>query len=139
MPANFQDFSLDKMLETLINRFQHHPTIAFEFIAAGQSVKLDSTIELSIYRITNELITNILKYSKATTVTIQTVYQYDRMILSFEDDGQPFSLKNHLPIGDAIGVNSIMARLDFIQAKFSSTSDNNGNILIIDIPYTPHE
>ncbi len=139
MPANFQEFSLEKMLETLINRFQNHPKILFEFIVAGELMKLDYNRELAIYRIVNELITNVLKHSNCENVTLQMIYQSDSIVLSFEDDGQPFSLTTPIISNNKIGVKSILARLDFIQANFSTTSDSNGNILIIDIPYKLYE
>jgi signal transduction histidine kinase len=137
MPANFQHFMLHKMLETLIDRFEGHPKIRFDFIVAGNPQKLESNKELAIYRITNELITNILKHSTATEVTIQLVYQKDRVVLSIEDNGQPFSLQKqiHNTKNIGIGINSILARIDFIHAQHSTSTDADGNILIIDIPY----
>ncbi|MEA5461206.1 7TM-DISM domain-containing protein [Arcicella sp. LKC2W] len=139
MPANFQDFTLDKMLETLIKRFQNHSKISFEFILAGKYLKLDSNRELAIYRIVNELISNILKHSSSENVTLQMVYQEESIVLCFEDDGQPFLLENQISMEHKIGVKSMLARLDFIQAKFNTTSDNNGNLLIIDVPYKIYE
>lgn len=139
MPANFQEFKLEKMLENLINRFQHHPEITFEFITAGKSRKLDSNRELAIYRIANELITNTLKHSSAKEIVIQMVYQDDFLVVSFEDNGQPFSFDKQVSTENKIGIKSILARLDFIQAQFSITSDSDGNILIINIPYKLHE
>jgi signal transduction histidine kinase len=139
MPANFQEFSLEKMLETLINRFQNHSKILFEFIVAGELTRLDYNRELAIYRIVNELINNTLKHSDCKNVTLQMVYQADSIVLSFEDDGQPFSLSAPISTSNKIGIKSILARLDFIQANFSTASDTNGNILIIDIPYKLHE
>lgn len=137
MPADFQEFKLDETLRALINRFQKNSKIEFEFIRAGTPVKLDSNKELAIYRVVNELITNLLKHSVANEVTIQLVYQPDRVVLSFEDNGQPFSIKEYNSPKSTIGIKSILTRLEYIQAKFSASSDENGNILIIDILYAP--
>jgi signal transduction histidine kinase len=135
MPVNFKDTSLDKMLERLINRFENNKKIDFEYISAGKFVKLENEKELSIYRIVDELITNLLKHSDAKNVSIQLIYQDEQLILSIEDDGKPFALENQKADAQKIGIRSLLARLNYIHAKFHTSTDKNGNILIIDIPY----
>jgi signal transduction histidine kinase len=139
MPANFKESTLDKMIAKRINRFKNNKKINFEFISAGEYRKIEKEKELSIYRIIDELITNLLKHSDAKNANIQLIYQENQIVLTIEDDGKPFAIENQKTDAQRIGIRSLLARLNYLNAKFHTTNDKNGNILIIDILYQNNE
>jgi signal transduction histidine kinase len=50
--------------------------------------------EISLYRILQELLSNIVKHSKATHVTIDFTGFEDEVVLTVEEDGLGYSLEN---------------------------------------------
>jgi signal transduction histidine kinase len=57
----------------------------------GEAVRLPSGVELSVYRIVQEALTNTLKHSDATNVTVTLAFRDARLELEVVDDGGPAS------------------------------------------------
>ena len=53
---------------------------------------LPSGIELSVYRIAQEALTNVLKHSEPTNVTVTLSFRDTRLELEVVDDGTPATL-----------------------------------------------
>jgi signal transduction histidine kinase len=58
-------------------------------IVTGQSPVLPPSIQLALYRITQEALTNTLKHSAATSARVRLTYLPDGVALEVTDDGQP--------------------------------------------------
>jgi signal transduction histidine kinase len=55
----------------------------------GEPMPLPSGVELSVYRIVQEALTNTLKHSDPTRVTVTLAFRYARLDLEVVDDGTP--------------------------------------------------
>jgi signal transduction histidine kinase len=55
----------------------------------GEPPPLDSGVELSVYRIVQEALTNVLKHSRPTEVTVSLVFRAGRLEVEVVDDGAP--------------------------------------------------
>jgi signal transduction histidine kinase len=55
----------------------------------GEPMPLPSGVELSVYRIVQEALTNTLKHSDPTRVTVTLAFRYARLDLEVIDDGTP--------------------------------------------------
>jgi signal transduction histidine kinase len=58
----------------------------------GAPMPLPSGIELSVYRIVQEALTNVLKHSDPTNVTVTLSLRDSRLELEVVDDGTPATL-----------------------------------------------
>jgi signal transduction histidine kinase len=132
MPVDFNRFSLKEIISHTVNKFENHPSIEFDFDCAGKETKMKPQTEIVIYRIINELITNILKHSRATKALIQLFYQADSLVVTVEDNG--IGMKD-LKEGDGIGLRSVRLRATYINAKLHIESSNKGTEIILEIPY----
>lgn len=63
------------------------PGIHVDFKALGLKKQLDPEIELAIYRIVQESLTNIAKHAQATAVDIMFTYSHPHVILTIRDNG----------------------------------------------------
>jgi signal transduction histidine kinase len=133
-PVNFEEYALNEIVKQTVNKFQNHPSIQFDYDDAGEVIKLKSVTELVIYRIINELITNIIKHSHATQVLIQLIYQEESLVLMVEDNGVGIKNKETAQKG-GLGLSNIKHRVEFINAKITIESDPKGTLIIIEIPY----
>jgi signal transduction histidine kinase len=132
MPADFNSTPFDELVANLVSQFATHPTTKFEFQVSGKVVDFNKNKAIALYRILNELITNILKHANASEVHIQLVYHPTSLILSIEDNGKNFEIKKQAKTG--IGLKSIFERLAFLDADLDASTDKKGNLLIINLP-----
>jgi signal transduction histidine kinase len=132
MPVDFNEFSLVDIITHTVNKFKDHPTLALEFDHTGNVVKIKPLTELVIYRIINELITNIFKHSQGSKALIQLIYQKNSLVVTVEDNGTGIE-KSTLKKG--IGLRSIRLRSEYIQAQLNIESDDKGTLVILEVPY----
>jgi signal transduction histidine kinase len=94
----------------------------------------NKTLEIFVYRITQELCNNITKYARAQNVTIQ-LYQYDKeLVLLIEDDGVGFSLEEQMNKG-GLGLKSTISRVEYLNGKIDFDSAlGKGTSITINIP-----
>ena len=94
--------------------------------------RLDSSVEISVYRMVQELMNNILKHSKATYVTIQLNKTENNLNIVVEDNGIGFDTGS---ARSGIGLKNIETRLNKLNGKISIDSGRGkGTTTIIDIP-----
>ncbi|MEM7034658.1 MAG: GAF domain-containing sensor histidine kinase [Chloroflexota bacterium] len=88
--APLEGRTLSEALALLTNEVakQHDLTIIFEEALANQPIP--SRVEVSLYRITQEALNNIVQHAKASIVTISVTAHHEVAVLRVEDDGQGF-------------------------------------------------
>jgi hypothetical protein len=87
MPAVLKDFGLISSLEDLIKRVDQNSDIKFGFYANKNDIRFDQTIEVTIFRIVQEAINNIIKHSNAIEANIQLMVHNKSILLTIEDNG----------------------------------------------------
>jgi signal transduction histidine kinase len=69
---------------------QGGPKVELEIdLPAG--ARLPSKLETTIFRITQEALTNVVKHAEATTARVAIAYRERSVVLTVEDDGRGFS------------------------------------------------
>ncbi|WP_143175493.1 sensor histidine kinase [Cryptosporangium aurantiacum] len=92
-PPLLTELGLAAALETLVDRTaRRHPqlTLGFQVTADGPTdgtTPIDSATALSAYRIAQEALSNALKHSGATHITVTLVHQADGLTLRVSDNG----------------------------------------------------
>ena len=97
--------------------------------------RLSEIQEISFYRISQEWINNILKYSDAEKVTLQITRDEGEITLLIEDNGSGFD-KNLLTQGKGNGWKNLNTRTNLIKGELELEThpDNKGNTLIVNAP-----
>jgi signal transduction histidine kinase len=70
--------------------------MAIDFQTSGSQRRLPPEIETALFRIAQEAINNIEKHANAALTTIHLDFQIDRVVLSFQDDGQGLEVEQVL-------------------------------------------
>ncbi len=87
-PDLLDHLGLVPTLEWFIHEFNvRRPDIRTEFEALGLKKRLTQQIEIVLYRIFQECLTNISKHAKATHVEIMLTYSHPRVIFTIRDNG----------------------------------------------------
>ena len=132
-----EDLPLSVKLEALISRFNDFSNILFLFedFSVGKINQLEKTSQQNIYMITQEVLTNIIKHSKATETFVQIFERENATIqLTIEDDG--IGMQNFAESG-GIGLKNIIKRAKISNLKLTVDSTPAGTNFIIETPSIP--
>ncbi|HBI01152.1 MAG TPA: hypothetical protein DDY18_05960 [Flavobacterium sp.] len=104
-------------------------------IPFGLKDRLDNKLEVSLFRMIQELCTNIIKHAKASEVNIYlTQHNGTDINLIIEDNGIGFDPKA-VKSSDGMGLKNIEKKVEQMGGTFSiDTIKNKGTTIIIDIP-----
>ncbi|PQJ77816.1 sensor histidine kinase [Polaribacter porphyrae] len=108
--------------------------IQIDVIDFGLNKRLENNLEITVFRIIQELTTNIIKHANATNATIN-ISLYDKNLnIIIEDDGKGFDVEK-VDLKKGIGLSSIKTRIEHLEGTFKIDSTiNKGSSIIIDIP-----
>ena len=77
----------------------------------GQPMALAAKLELVLFRVAQEAVTNALRHSGAQTITVTLSYESDGVILAVSDDGRGFDLAAKATVR-GIGLTGMQERVD---------------------------
>ena len=136
MPKELEQFGLIPAIEqTLLKSFEFSDLV-YEFEHHGMEERVPQVIELALFRILQELISNIIKHSQATQVTIQLINNKRNLVMVVEDDGVGVAYSPVKPSGKAgIGMMNVESRVEAIKGHLYIESENGkGMAITIRIP-----
>ncbi|NME71916.1 sensor histidine kinase [Flammeovirga aprica] len=136
MPKAITDFGIISAFESLITEAdKSSEDIEFQFFHNFDEHDIDNyQIEVTLYRILQEGINNIFKYSKATKVDIQLKNYKDIYMLTIEDNGVGFDASKVLKEKAGLGFIGIKNRLDAIGGFLEVESrEGKGTTLLIEV------
>lgn len=111
MPESLMRYGLKASLTDFCGNI---PNVQFHYF--GNEQRLDSKLEMMIYRTAHELVNNALKHAQAQHINIQIVQGTDRVSLIVQDDGVGFDPKVK---SEGTGLDNIRCRVQL----FNGTMD----------------
>lgn len=128
------DRPIKEKIESLINRFNDFSSINFQFIdfSEGKINQIELVKQSNIYMIVQEVMSNIIKHSKASEAHIQIFDYQNSFQINIEDDGIGM---NKNSVNNGIGLQNIYKRATLSNLKINIDSTPNGTSFIIEIPY----
>ena len=133
MPDKFYYNKFTDLIGAYLNNIGkiNNLTISFNAFPKEKINKIDEQINVEIFRIIQELLTNALKHAKATKITVQMDLLPDKIYIIFEDNGIGFKSEN---VVEGIGLLNVKNRLKKINGKINVDSVlDRGTILNIEI------
>ncbi len=96
-PTSLDQLGLAKTVLQYCEEFSGRTGVKVDFFAPGlDNLKLDSDIEIALYRLIQEGLNNVKKHADATNATIRLVASFPNIILRIEDNGKGFDAENRL-------------------------------------------
>lgn len=126
MPKSLQELGLVPAISDMLEKSFVYSDMEYSFENFDAEVRFDDSIEISLYRITQELINNVIKHSKASYVAIQLIRNKNFLVLVIEDNGIGFTNKK---TAKGHGLLNIDARLHSINGKVSIEGSPEGGTL----------
>lgn len=122
MPENLIKFGLDAALRDFFDDINLSGVIQLRYISIGlKDEQIDQTIAISLYRIIQELVNNILKHAEAKQALVQLTKNENLILLDVEDDGKGFEYSK-ISLSKGIGWTNIKSRLEYLNAKVTLDS-----------------
>ena len=132
MPRALKELGIIAALSDLLEGSLAYLNINYNIEHFNIEHRLPQKIEITIYRIAQELINNIIKHSKATEVSLQLFNTNNTVILIVEDNGVGFSSKEKKK---GIGLLNISSRLDIVNGNVNfEPSPKSGTLVTVKIP-----
>lgn len=133
-PAQLEEIGLENSVKELIRRL--NTTGKFEILLKVNDSKLlrkiDYHISLSLFRIIQEQLNNIIKYAKASVVTIEIDLSNNSIDVQVCDNGVGFNIKE---VKKGLGLKNIRNRAEFHRGhSYISSMPGEGCILSVCIP-----
>jgi len=138
-PAVLEDLGLEAALESLVRDFSANEEVKFSLDLEKVSPFLSQTVQLAVYRIFQEALTNISKHAAASEVNMQISRGNDHIRFLIGDNGRGFDLeasKTAAPGERGVGLASIEERVHLLDGALEIRSQpGQGTQLSFALPY----
>ncbi len=132
MPLALRELGLSAALKDVLDKMLTPSNIFFDFEEVEMEERVPQMIEISLYRIAQELINNVVKHSKASSVNVMLTKRNNFITMIFEDNGKGFSSNQK---NEGIGMTSLNSRVKMVNGEIKfETDEGSGTMAIVKIP-----
>ena len=132
--AQLRDFGLGISIRELVDKIRVAKRHTVNFTLDGEDLlpTLDRRIVLSVYRIVQEQLSNVIKHAEATAITISLNCSANSVDLEISDDGKGFHMNT---TRKGLGLRNIYGRVALHKGNLSiHTAPGEGCVLSVYIP-----
>lgn len=130
----FANEGLIPAIKKLADKMAIPGKLNFDVIDFGFNERLENTVEIAIFRMIQELATNIIKHSEATEATMHLTHHENNINIIIEDNGVGL-VESTLNKADGMGLSNIKAKIKQMDGSFQvDSTPGKGTTIIIDIP-----
>jgi two-component system NarL family sensor kinase len=133
MPEALVKFGLYDALRDYCDYVQSSTGLQMHYQQIGEQRKLDSSAEIFIFRIVQELVNNVVKHAGASQVIVQIATSVEKVHITVEDNGIGFD-KSILSTAKGAGMANISYRVQCLNGRTDIvTSPGNGTSVNIEL------
>ena len=135
MPRALQETGLVFAIDDMLEKSLGSSDIQYEFEHHGvDGERFETRKEVSLFRICQELVNNVVKHSEAKAVSVQLFKTKSHLALIVEDNGKGFEYENKAN-RNGIGLMNIASRVQAVQGELDyQPSPKQGTVATIRIP-----
>lgn len=133
MPKTLSKLGLYPAIDELLDQFRiAAPQTRFNYYRKISARKLNENATINIFRIIQELLTNVVKHADAKEVSLQLIEHQEALMISVEDDGIGFDTRE---MKNGIGITSLESRVQMLSGNLSiDSSPQSGTFVSIFVP-----
>lgn len=132
MPESLIRYGVETALQDLCDSLKTE-TVHIDFQSIQLSKNLSQSVQIAIYRIVQELLTNAIKHGNAGDILVQCSQNEDRIFMTVEDDGKGFDVKL-LEKENGIGIANIRKRIDYLKGQIDIDSEpGSGTVVNVEV------
>jgi signal transduction histidine kinase len=124
-PIYLEDLGLPSALQMLAEDAAASGKVEVSFTSTGTPRRLSPGVEIAVYRIAQEALTNVTRHARARGAGVVLGFEPDHLALTIQDDGVGFTLPD--PDADPAaathyGLMGMQERAELIQARLTIRS-----------------
>ncbi len=137
MPESLVRFGLDTALKDFCESITGSGTLTVSYHSFGmEALKLEKNTEITLYRVIQELVNNIMKHAQATKALVQLQREEQTLTVTVEDNGKGFN-EALLAASKGIGWSNIKNRVEYLKGTVTIESEEGkGTGITIELPVT---
>ncbi|WP_181842315.1 7TM-DISM domain-containing protein [Emticicia sp. BO119] len=133
MPGALTKLGLSTALKQFVNKINALGVLQIELQIIGIKERLNEKTETMLYRVVQEILSNIIRHSEASKVSIELVKHESELVLVVEDNGKGFDTKDAKNHG--IGIKNVATRVEYLNGSVNFDSAiGRGTSVIVEIP-----
>lgn len=134
MPNTLIKLGLASAVREFIGKLGNVPSLKIDLEIVGLDSRLEPQVETVLYRVIQELVSNILKHAKASHISMQLVRHDTEISLMIEDNGVGFDA-SRLQQFEGIGLKGILSRVEFLGGSVHfDSAPGRGTTAIVEVP-----
>jgi PAS domain S-box-containing protein len=136
-PPLLDESGLSAALDVYVRGLAERSGLQVDLSISEHFGRLPSDLELAVFRIVQECLTNIHRHSGSKTASIRLARQPDSMSIEIRDQGKgmtPDRLAEIQLEGSGVGIRGIRERLHQFKGQMNIESDNSGTRILVSIP-----
>ncbi|MGM0876446.1 MAG: sensor histidine kinase [Bacillota bacterium] len=140
-PMALDDLGLIPTLRKYMNTIEEYngkTKIYFHSIGEISDRRLPSRFEVALFRLAQEAVTNALKHSEATEISVKVEAAKETITMVIKDNGKGFNVKEMKENKDkkSFGLIGMKERIDLLEGKMTIDSKVGlGTFIMIKVPY----
>ncbi|MFT3884328.1 MAG: sensor histidine kinase [Flavobacteriales bacterium] len=132
-PRALDDLGLAPALGEMLQRSLTRPDLHLSYEHFGIDERLPAELETGVYRIAQELVSNIIKHARARNVSVQLLRNKGWLVLIIEDDGEGM---DPTLASRGIGLLSINDRVRVLQGTVEfDSAPGKGTVVTLRVPW----
>jgi two-component system sensor histidine kinase UhpB len=133
-PEALEDLGIVEAINFQVLEFGRRNNIECKLYLPSSSPELDSTLSITLFRIVQEALTNIMRHAKARSVRVQLDVNENTVELDIMDDGIGISIDD-IGSSKSLGLIGLRERVRALKGKFSiSGSPSEGTAINVVLP-----
>jgi len=133
-PSMLDDLGLAVALERYNSEFtSRYPALTVD-LHCDLAQRLPPMVEISLYRIIQEAMTNTARHSQATAIGVLVTARDQRVQAIIEDDGAGFDVEKIRREHNSVGLYSMTERTELLNGQLQIESGPEGTTIFVEIP-----
>jgi PAS domain S-box-containing protein len=137
-PPLLDECGLSSALNWYVQGVAQRSSIEIDFSISDNFGRLSAEMELAIFRVVQECITNIHRHAESKTASIQVARQDQKVCIEIRDEGKRISPERLVEIqssrGSGVGIGGIRERLRQFNGELKIESNCSGTTVVASIP-----
>jgi len=139
-PPLLDEVGLRSALADYVNGFSQRSRVQVTLDVPDSLSRLDRGLELCLFRIVQECLTNIHRHSESTTASISLSCADGVLTLDIRDDGKGIPAEKLAEVqasGSGVGIRGMRERIRHFSGNLSLKSDDSGTTVKVVVPLAP--
>ncbi len=136
-PMVLDDLGLAPAIKRYLSNYKEQYGLKVEFLCFGQQRRLDSSVEVALFRIVQELVSNVHKHARAKNAVVKIELLRKKINLHVKDDGIGFNLEQVMSDKDreGYGLIGMRERVQLLSGEINiASAPGQGTSINLSIP-----